>query len=56
MTRYQICGYRPYELVQFQLVAVNSAGDSDVAMSNVIRTDCAGMYISIFYIAVYIVC
>ena len=39
---YRICGYSPYEEVQIKLRAINSAGYSDIAISNTVRTHCTG--------------
>ena len=39
---YRICGYSPYEEVQCKLRANNSAGYSDIATSNTVRTHCTG--------------
>ncbi|XP_067932624.1 receptor-type tyrosine-protein phosphatase delta-like [Watersipora subatra] len=36
----QICQYTPYEKVQCQIRAMNSAGNSDTATTDEIRTDC----------------
>ena len=41
-TSRQICGFSPYQEVQYDLTVSNAGGESDAARSPKVRTKCAG--------------
>ena len=49
VTDVAVCGYTPYQEVQCNISAYNSAGDSQAANPPSVRTDCAGKVDMLIY-------
>ena len=41
--QHQVCGFSPYETVQYKLKVSNPAGDSQPAPTRPVRTKCSGI-------------